>query len=36
MIADTVVYCYTKKFKKTGQGHFRVVFERKGRSQNDT
>ena len=27
-----VVYCYTKKFKKTNQGHICVVSKRKGRS----
>ena len=36
MVADIFAYCYTKKFKKTGQGHICVVFKRKGRSQNDT
>ena len=31
MVADAVVFCYTKKCKKTGQGHFCVVSEGKGR-----
>ena len=25
MVADTVLFCQTKKYKKTGQGHFCVV-----------
>ena len=31
-----VVYCHTKKFAKTGQGHFRVVSKGTRRSQSDT
>ena len=30
MVADIVVFCYTKKCAEAGQGHFRVVPERKG------
>ena len=36
MVADTVIYLYTKKFKKAGQGHFRMVSKRNERSENDT
>ena len=30
MVADIVVFCYTKKCAEAGQGHFHVVPERKG------
>ena len=30
MVADTVVYCYTKKFKKTEQGYLCVVSKKTG------
>ena len=32
----TVLYCYTKKFAKTGQGHFCVVSKGTRRSQSNT
>ena len=30
MVAETVVYCYTKKFKKTGRGCLCVVSKKTG------
>ena len=33
MVADTVAYCYTKRFVEAGQGHICVVPEIKGRSK---
>ena len=36
MVIDTVSFGNTKKFAKAGQGHFRVVPKRKGRSQDYT
>ena len=36
MAIDTVSFGNTKKFAKAGQGHFRVVPERKARSQDYT
>ena len=36
MVADTAVFCYTKKFGKTGQGHFCVVSKGTRRSQSNT
>ena len=30
MVAETVVYCYTKKFKKTGRGRLCVVSKKTG------
>ena len=36
MVADTVLFCHTKKFKKTGQGYLCVVSKGEGRSPGDT
>ena len=36
MASDTVLFGNTKKFEEAGQGHFCVVPERKGRSQDYT
>ena len=36
MVTNTVVFCHTKKFKKTNQGHICMVSEGKGRSQGNT
>ena len=36
MVTNPVLYCHTKKFKKTGQGHFCLVFKGTRRSQSDT
>ena len=33
MVADTVLFCHIKKFKKTGQGYLCVVSKGDGRSQ---
>ena len=32
MVADTVVFCYTKKIKKTSKDHILVVFKGKRKS----